>query len=78
MKTFNSTSGNMMSRYGLSKLANVLHARALAKHYPSITSVAIAPGRVKTGLLDSMYQEGNEKFYGLFQRFYDVVVGAKS
>lgn len=78
MSQFSGSNGNMLSRYGLSKLANVLHARALAKHYPSITSVAIAPGRVKTGLLDNMYKQGNERFYGYFQKFYDVVVGAKS
>lgn len=68
----------LMPRYGASKLANVLHARGLAKHYPSITSVSIAPGRVKTGLLDGMYASGSNRFYGYFQSFYDVAVGAKS
>lgn len=76
MATFKGSNGNLMSRYGQSKLANVLHAKALAKHYPSVTSVAIAPGRCKTGLLDGMYKDGLDKFYGWFQRFYDIVVGA--
>lgn len=78
MASFGGSNGNMMSRYGQSKLANVLHAKALAKHYPTVTSVAIAPGRVKTGLLDSMYKEGNNKAYGYFQKVYDVVIGAKT
>jgi NAD(P)-dependent dehydrogenase (short-subunit alcohol dehydrogenase family) len=38
--------------YGQSKLANILHAKELARRYPNITSVAIHPGRVNTGLLD--------------------------
>jgi len=76
MASFGGTNGNMMSRYGQSKLANVLHAKALAKHYPTITSVAIVPGRVQTGLLDGMYKEGTNKAYGYFQKVYDVVIGA--
>lgn len=39
-------------RYGHSKLANVLFAKALAKHCPTITSVAVHPGGVQTGLGD--------------------------
>ncbi|KAK5089257.1 hypothetical protein LTR24_006401 [Lithohypha guttulata] len=76
MASFSGSSGNMLSRYGQSKLANVLHAKALAKHYPTITSVAIAPGRVKTALLDGMYKDGRDKAYAYFQRVYDFVVGA--
>jgi len=78
MSTFGGTNGNMLSRYGQSKLANVLHAKALTKHYPTITSVAIAPGRVKTGLLDGMYKEGKNKAYAYFQSAYDVVIGARA
>lgn len=76
MKSFRGSNGNLMSRYGQSKLANILHAKGLAKHHPSITSVAIAPGRVKTGLLDGIYQSGHDRLYGYFQIFYDWVVGA--
>lgn len=36
--------------YGQSKLANLLYASQLAKHYPSITSVAVHPGFIKTAL----------------------------
>lgn len=78
MGKFAGSNGNLMARYGQSKLANVLHARGLAKHYPTVTSLAIYPGRVKTGLLDSMYQAGDDKFYAWFQSFYDIVVGAHS
>ncbi|TDZ30493.1 putative oxidoreductase [Colletotrichum spinosum] len=38
-------------RYGQSKLANILFTAELARRYPSITSVAIHPGVVDTGLV---------------------------
>ncbi|KAJ5194095.1 Short-chain dehydrogenase/reductase SDR [Penicillium cf. griseofulvum] len=38
-------------RYGQSKLANLLYARELAKRFPSITSVSVHPGVVKTDLV---------------------------
>jgi len=37
-------------RYGYSKLANILFTKELAKHYPSITSVAVHPGVIKSDL----------------------------
>lgn len=37
-------------RYGYSKLANILFARELAKHYPNITAVAVHPGVIATDL----------------------------
>ncbi|EMC94066.1 hypothetical protein BAUCODRAFT_36537 [Baudoinia panamericana UAMH 10762] len=40
--------------YGQSKLANLVYARAYAKHHPSITSVAIHPGVSPTGLVTSL------------------------
>ena len=39
---------SVWTRYGHSKLANVLHARELAKRYPNIISVSVHPGTVKT------------------------------
>lgn len=42
------------SRYGQSKLANILTARELARRYPQITSVAVHPGIVKTNLTTSV------------------------
>ena len=36
--------------YGQSKLANLLYATELANHHPSITSVAVHPGFIKTEL----------------------------
>ncbi|KAF2273900.1 oxidoreductase [Westerdykella ornata] len=39
-----------LKRYGQSKLANILYARQLAEHYPSIVSVSVHPGIVKTGM----------------------------
>lgn len=41
-------------RYGQSKLANLLYARALAQRHPEITSVAIHPGVSYTGLVTDM------------------------
>jgi NAD(P)-dependent dehydrogenase (short-subunit alcohol dehydrogenase family) len=37
-----------MARYGQSKLANLLLSNKLAQVYPSITSIAVHPGMVKT------------------------------
>lgn len=39
-----------LARYGQSKLANILFTRELASRYPSITSVAVHPGLIQTGL----------------------------
>ena len=38
------------ARYGYSKLANILFTQELATRYPSITSVAIHPGVIKSDL----------------------------
>jgi retinol dehydrogenase-12 len=43
-----------LTKYGVSKLANILHVKQLAKRYPSIKSVAIHPGMVNTGLQTTM------------------------
>lgn len=45
-----------LANYGQSKLANILHAKQLAKRYPSIKTVAIHPGMVHTGLNTTMTQ----------------------
>lgn len=42
-----------MDKYCHSKLANLLYARALAKYVPEITSVAVHPGDIRTGLFTS-------------------------
>ncbi|KFY10825.1 hypothetical protein V491_07459 [Pseudogymnoascus sp. VKM F-3775] len=47
-------SGINWTRYARSKLANILHAKALAKRYPSIVSVAISPGTVQTSIFEKM------------------------
>ncbi|KAJ5709394.1 Oxidoreductase short-chain dehydrogenase/reductase family [Penicillium malachiteum] len=52
------TLGSWM-RYGRSKLANLLYARELARHYPALTSVSLTPGVVNTGLVENL---------GLFNR----------
>lgn len=55
LKTKNASYGGMMAPnkwvcYGQSKLANLLYPIELAKRYPSITSVAVHPGFIKTDL----------------------------
>lgn len=59
-----------VTRYGQSKLANILFTKELARRYPNIKSVAIHPGRVQTALSDPMMNEGS--IFAWFQRFYDV------
>ena len=46
--------GPRWSRYGQSKLANMLYADELAKRYPQITSVSVHPGYVFTSLYDNV------------------------
>lgn len=60
------------TRYGQSKMANIYFSRALAFKYPSITSVAIHPGRVATPLLDGYMAHSSMSPMGLFQKAYDV------
>jgi NAD(P)-dependent dehydrogenase (short-subunit alcohol dehydrogenase family) len=40
-------------RYGQAKLANILHARALQNHYPTITATSVHPGVILTDLYTS-------------------------
>ncbi len=46
------------TRYGQSKLANILYTKELARRYPGITSVAVHPGVIKTDLYNT-YREGS-------------------
>jgi NAD(P)-dependent dehydrogenase (short-subunit alcohol dehydrogenase family) len=60
------------TRYGQSKLANLLFTRSLALKYPTITSVAIHPGRVRTNLLTNFFSRGG--VMSLFLAGYDFLV----
>jgi retinol dehydrogenase-12 len=42
------------ARYGESKIANILFVRELARRYPSITSVAVHSGTVRTNLVTTV------------------------
>lgn len=44
----------LIERYGIAKLANILHARELARRNPKIVSVSAHPGVVMSGLYDTM------------------------
>lgn len=48
-------------RYGWSKVANVLYAKQLAEHYPSILSTSVHPGVIHTGLVNNI-SLGNRLF----------------
>ena len=56
--------------YGVSKLANNLHARKLARLHPKILTVAAHPGRTDTSLAQDFKNEGSfsSKLVGLFDR----------
>jgi NAD(P)-dependent dehydrogenase (short-subunit alcohol dehydrogenase family) len=41
---------NTVTRYGQSKLANILYSNELAKRYPKIRCISVHPGSVDTGL----------------------------
>jgi NAD(P)-dependent dehydrogenase (short-subunit alcohol dehydrogenase family) len=45
--------GLTLERYGVGKLANILHARSLAQRYPKIVSVSAHPGIIVSGLFDT-------------------------
>jgi len=57
-------------RYGQSKLANILHARALAKRYPELTAVSVHPGAVSTNLTS-----GPVASYGAWLYYPSKVIG---
>ncbi|KIW47671.1 uncharacterized protein PV06_00341 [Exophiala oligosperma] len=61
------------TRYGQSKMANVLFARELARRYPQIISVSADPGRVQTPLLDEKFK--TRDFTTYFQKTYDFLAG---
>ncbi|KAH8807927.1 oxidoreductase [Xylogone sp. PMI_703] len=42
------------ARYGQSKLANILHTRELAKHYPSLSVTSIHPSPTMTAIKDPL------------------------
>ncbi|KAH0848006.1 hypothetical protein AYO21_03630 [Fonsecaea monophora] len=62
--------------YGQSKLANVLHARELARRYPEILSVSLHPGRVETNLANVIFDQND--FGGRFLKFFDSAAGTLS
>jgi NAD(P)-dependent dehydrogenase (short-subunit alcohol dehydrogenase family) len=64
---------NPMMLYGQTKLANILHARELARRYPDILSTSIHPGRVETNLTNVMFDVNG--FFGRFQRVFDSLAG---
>lgn len=59
------------ARYGQSKLANVIFAKALAKRYPDIVSVSIHPGGVQTELT-----RGPLASYGSWLSWPSKIIGA--
>lgn len=58
------SSYHTMTRYGHSKLANILFSRKLAELYPSITTVSLHPGFVNTEINSA--KGGGAKFLSMF------------
>ncbi|KAK5720346.1 hypothetical protein LTR17_015063 [Elasticomyces elasticus] len=75
-----------LSRYGHSKLANILHARELQRRYPAITATAVHPGVIMTDIY-ATFSETNSALrflapavqaiapYGVLPDVYDVPGG---
>ncbi|KIX07083.1 uncharacterized protein Z518_05060 [Rhinocladiella mackenziei CBS 650.93] len=59
--------------YGQTKLANILHARELAKRYPDIRSTSVHPGRVETNIDNVMMELNN--LNARVQRIFDFLAG---
>ena len=62
----------LFTRYGQSKLANILFTTQLAKRYPNILSVAIHPGAVSTSLGGSVTQ--STWLLGIFRKLVDPLL----
>lgn len=60
--------------YGTSKLCNVLHARELARRYPSLTVTTVHPGRVETPLLQDTMARGGMTAW--FMRLSDTLIAS--
>lgn len=67
------------TKYGISKLSNILFISELARRYPSITAAAVHPGIVDTDLYKSVFSgalSAVDKIKGLF--YTSVQDGAKN
>lgn len=58
--------GATWTRYGQSKLANLLYARELSLRHPAILSLAVHPGVIATGLVTGMSFFNRLVLYGMF------------
>jgi NAD(P)-dependent dehydrogenase (short-subunit alcohol dehydrogenase family) len=78
----NQEKAHALTRYGQSKLANILETRELARRYPSITSVVVHPGVILTQLYNASCDSILVVRYGvaLFERLFmqSVAQGALS
>jgi len=63
-------SKHSLQLYGVSKLANILHAKQVAKLYPGILTTSAHPGRTETNLASDYKEAGSwtAKFFGLSDR----------
>lgn len=58
--------GATWTRYGQSKLANLLYARELSRQYPAVLSLAVHPGVIATGLVTGMSFFNRLLLYSMF------------
>ena len=66
---------NSYSRYGITKLAQILYAKQCAEQWPEVMHVALHPGRVDTGILTVFMENSAWSAMGMFQRVFDFIAG---
>ncbi|KAI0907347.1 putative short-chain dehydrogenase [Ustulina deusta] len=64
LQTTQNSAFGKLTRYGQSKLANVVYAAELARRYPQIMAISVHPGVVKTDLLNSLSLSEKALVYG--------------
>ncbi|KAI1420881.1 putative short-chain dehydrogenase [Xylaria sp. FL1777] len=64
LQTTQSAAFGKFTRYGQSKLANIVYAAEVARRYPQIMAVSVHPGVVKTDLVNSLSFSEKALVYG--------------
>ncbi|KAI1275928.1 putative short-chain dehydrogenase [Xylaria sp. FL0933] len=64
LQTTQASAFGKFTRYGQSKLANIVYAAEVARRYPQITAISVHPGVVKTDLVNSLSLSEKAVIYG--------------
>jgi NAD(P)-dependent dehydrogenase (short-subunit alcohol dehydrogenase family) len=65
---------SFLTKYGQSKLGNVLHAKELARRYPQIITVSLHPGEANSGIGDD-FRKRSTAFRVIYKILAPVVLG---